>query len=368
MILRKMPICHDSYCSRLLLAALFGVLLFGAVGCGKKGAPAPPRPRGPLPPLAVAARQIGSELSVSFTVPEPRGSAESQQPLMASLYRVLYSPGIKAPVDPVVFLRRGKIVNTIDIATREPGQRVQLIDIETAELEQGGQGHSRRYGIRLQDRKGRQSLPVMAEDLVPLESASGPSGVSAQLAADGVHLKWDPLSSTADVTYNIYRSVPDGPLSATPINPVPLEETTYLDRGAPFGGPQSYRVRVVLEPGNPRREGESSTPVSLAVVDTFPPARPEGLIAVQEGTAVRLFWNPNAEKDLAGYRVYRHAEDEDWLRIGAELQERPTMLDDDVQVGRRLYYRVIAIDQASPPNPSVASETVPITILAEPEQ
>jgi len=290
-----------------------------------------------------------------------------QQPLSALLYRVVYAPGIKAPTDPEVFLRRGKLVGNIDIDERNPGDRAQLIDLQTAELEQGAREASVRYGIRLKDFKGRLSLLVLAPDLVPLESVASPLGLSAELTAVGVQLAWDRVEARKDALYNIYRSATDEPQSEIPVNPVGTEDTAYLDRGVRFGGEQEYCVRVILQPGKPRREGARSPCVTLAIVDRFPPAKPVGLIAVQEGLAVRLFWNPNAEKDLGGYRVERRRGDEDWVQIGEGLQQQPTYLDDDVTLGFQYYYRVVAVDQAEPPNTSLVSETVPTEILAEPE-
>ena len=47
------------------------IFLLLAAGCGKKGAPMPPEPKGPLPPGQVNARQVGGRIEVSFSVPEP---------------------------------------------------------------------------------------------------------------------------------------------------------------------------------------------------------------------------------------------------------------------------------------------------------
>ena len=95
------------------------------------------------------------------------------------------------------------------------------------------------------------------------------------------------------------------------------------------------------------------------------PARVECLL-VLEGTAVRLFWDPNRERDLSGYRVFRQLDDGEWMRIGADPVEQPLYLDPDVGVGQRLRYRVTAIDRASPVNESVASDEVVVELGEEP--
>ena len=47
----------------LLGMVLLAVIVAGS-GCGKKGRPLPPLPRGPLPPSGVAARQLGDAIQV----------------------------------------------------------------------------------------------------------------------------------------------------------------------------------------------------------------------------------------------------------------------------------------------------------------
>ena len=45
--------------------------------------------------------------------------------------------------------------------------------------------------------------------------------------------------------------------------------------------------------------------ISIGDIDTTAPAIPEGLSASGSHTSINLKWNPNIEKDLAGYRIYR---------------------------------------------------------------
>jgi hypothetical protein len=110
----------------------------------------------------------------------------------------------------------------------------------------------------------------------------------------------------------------------------------------------------------------------LVAADLFAPAAPRGLVAVQEGVAVRLFWDPSSERDLRGYRVYRQpVEGEataDWTPVGPDPVEGALFLDDDVRVGQRWFYRVTAIDRATPPNESLPSEPIEIELLVEPEE
>jgi hypothetical protein len=155
-----------------------------------------------------------------------------------------------------------------------------------------------------------------------------------------------------------------------PLNSGPLEETAYLDTTVTIGDSYTYRIRVVLSEGRPYSEGPDSPAITLVAHDRFAPSAPEGLVAVQEGLAVRLFWDPNPERDIRGYRVYRKVEIEgresSWIRIGDDPIARPSYLDTDAAVGQRLTYRVTAIDRASPANESAPSATQVVDLREEP--
>ena len=86
----------------------------------------------------------------------------------------------------------------------------------------------------------------------------------------------------------------------------------------------------------------------------------------KEGLGVRLFWDPNPERDLEGYVVERSVDGGEWIRITPEQVQQPTFLDEAVRVGQRLSYRVVAVDHAEPPNFGQASSSVEIQIGEEP--
>jgi predicted small lipoprotein YifL len=342
------------------------VLLSAAAGCGKQGPPMPPEPRGPFPPLAVDARQVGRVTRIGFQLPTTRGPKPSQQLIRAELIRVTFPPGQEPSPDPDVFRRRGEDAGTLEGDPLTSDARLWMEDSDFAGLVDDGVGSSLRYGVRVRDRRGRSSPLVLANDVVLISSRPAPRLVSAEPTADGVRLTWEPPDVPGDLTYNLYRLDRPEAQPETPINAEPLTVTEYLDENAAVGQQYAYVVRVVLEPGRPYREGESSAALEVLTKDRFAPAPPRGLVTVQEGLAVRLFWDPNRERDLAGYRVYRKIEDGEWERIGPDVVGNALHLDDKVDVGQRLAYRVTAIDRADPPNESEPSEEKALVVLAEP--
>jgi fibronectin type 3 domain-containing protein len=84
----------------------------------------------------------------------------------------------------------------------------------------------------------------------------------------------------------------------------------------------------------------------------FPPGVPAGLAAVataaSEGVpaSIDLSWQPDAEADVAGYRVYRREGEGAWQRIAGERPVvGPAFHDVDVQAGHSYTYAVTAVDE-----------------------
>jgi fibronectin type 3 domain-containing protein len=91
---------------------------------------------------------------------------------------------------------------------------------------------------------------------------------------------------------------------------------------------------------------------------------PSGLEAVfsQVGqkSFIDLTWNPDTDRDLAGYNVYRRAEGMQALKINSGLLKTPAFRDDNVQPGMKYIYSVSAVDVRN--NESARSEEAPETV------
>jgi hypothetical protein len=84
--------------------------------------------------------------------------------------------------------------------------------------------------------------------------------------------------------------------------------------------------------------------------------------------AVRLFWNPSSERDLAGYRIYRRIGEDEFASIGPDLVGQPFYLDTAVEPGQHLSYRITAVDRAEIPNESGPSESFDLVVVEEPDE
>jgi hypothetical protein len=114
------------------------------------------------------------------------------------------------------------------------------------------------------------------------------------------------------------------------------------DRSTRLSGAMSAVAAVIIT--FPLVAGcEEEVPV---VVDT-PPFPPDGVFSVTGDGVVTIYWNPNQESDLAGYRVWRGLSDPGPYDFLAEVSAATTFYDDfDVVNGETWYYAVTAFDAA----------------------
>jgi hypothetical protein len=109
-----------------------------------------------------------------------------------------------------------------------------------------------------------------------------------------------------------------------------------------------YHYFQVIAHTDERIRFYTSLPDSGRSVDNLSPAVPQALTGEQEYTpaGLRLTWDPNAEGDLAGYRVYRGLT-KDFTPHARNLFATPTQpewFDDQWQWGQNWWYKVSAVD------------------------
>jgi hypothetical protein len=88
--------------------------------------------------------------------------------------------------------------------------------------------------------------------------------------------------------------------AVTGVAPGPTE-TAWTPSGDLADGSYSWRARAA----DVHQPGPWMTSAHFAIATNLPPSAPTGLTAVAGNESVALSWNPNAEPDLTGYRVYR---------------------------------------------------------------
>lgn len=354
--------------------------------CGKKGPPRAPIRLLPSPAVNLAVRQIGEQVIITARL--PRGRTDGS-PMEGSIDVLLMRMPSIGSVRPGAvsnrylqrqFLDQSQMIASfsgVDLRRAAPGGRFLYADAEPLVASRRGDAGRFMYSLLVIGADGKGSpLPVPVEIEVD-EPPATPVDTRAQVGEGEVRLTWkvgDPgMEARGEVArYNVYREVEgQARRPAQPLNPRPLSSNDFVDTTFSYGTHYLYTVRGVGMVFGPRRESSGSAVLRVLPLDRFPPAAPAGLAATVEGTVIRLYWFPNSEPDLGGYRIHRSrgtmSAPPDEEGVEPDLGESPEIIgevtaadtsftDETATPGVRYHYSVSAIDDASPPNESPRSE------------
>jgi hypothetical protein len=386
--------CHPRP-RRWLPAIAATALILLAAGCASPGPPQPPSLNLPEVVKDLTAERIGDVVHLHWTTPEmSTDHLEVKGAMTAEICRITVTapapqktcvPIPRLPVQP----GPSQAAETLSPAlTADPpallAYRVQIFNVN---------GHS--AGLSPEAFAAAGAAPPPIEQL------------RATPVRDGAMLQWQPTSTSAPVELERLPVGPDGvvleppqhkaaprssskptlkkppatrPKPAPASAPKPLQTTSTtpaevklrtpnqpadaggtVDHTAQMGETYQYtaqRVRSVSL-GNHTLELRSpvSTPVMVAMRDTFPPQTPSGLEAVPGGAtaadrSIDLSWTPDSDADLAGYFVYRQEVDSNDVVTGTVTRLNttpvvgPAYRDQTALAGHRYAYRVTAVDTA----------------------
>ena len=222
------------------------------------------------------------------------------------------------------------------------------------------------FGLRVKDREKRKSefseLLLVRPEIISLP----PAGIKATVFKDRIEITWNPPEKNIDQSspprfkgYNIYRLDAGG--LGHRLNSQLVKERKYSDKDFLLGEVYRYFLRAVVSDSPPLSESDDSEVIAVLAKDTFAPAVPSGLVSIAAEDFISISWDPNLEKDLGGYRVWRkmEGEDEDILLTPLPIQEN-AFNDTNVEKNKRYYYAVTAQDKSG--NESPKSERVSQTI------
>jgi fibronectin type 3 domain-containing protein len=204
-------------------------------------------------------------------------------------------------------------------------------------------GHTYSWTLVAEDGHGNRSLPTAPVTATPRDTLppAVPAAPTATPRDGAVELSWpgDPDAAS-------WRVRRDGAVVATVTTPA------YRDEGLTNGTAYRYTLVAVDAAGNP--SAPSTPEVVASPEDQTPPAAPTGLSAVPGDHRVELSWAPNAEPDVAAYRLYRDGTEVAVVR-GATSWVDPGLAD-----GRSYTYTLVAEDGHA--NRSLPSAPVPVTL------
>jgi len=349
-----------------LVAQVAGAVFL--LSCGVQGPPQPPRIEVPERIADVSVHQVGQRLEIGFTLPQQAQDGERlTKPLEIELLRARLTPDANLPKSPPLSLWISLEPNQW---ARYANERRVTYPAAFSEVEfKSWRGQNAIIAVRTLTR-GIRHRPVESEvsnlaRLRVLDVSRPVEHLESKVTENSIVLEWQPPAKTLeglDVKfldgYRVYRSTTGKPGSFQLLGE--NKEPTYLDSDFEFGRTYSYEVGAVFKDGGTTAESEPSQPYQVTPRDIFPPAPPTGLTGLYTNGAVELVWDVNAEKDLAGYYVYRHEDGEQPRRLSKAPLPTPILRDASVQPGHTYFYQVTAVDLSnneSRPCPEVEVET-----------
>ncbi len=239
-----------------------------------------------------------------------------------------------------------------------PGDHAFIIDHLAPSA--AGDGTVRRYVAVAVAGKGK-GRPGAVSAIVSMPfagSAAVPEHVTLTYDETTITLAWDAGTEKA------FRVFGTGPVfddaKAELLTPASLTAPKFTVP-VKFGEERCFIVRAVQVTGSTTIESDPSPVACVTPADTYPPAAPAGLQAIQEGTAVTLIWSAVDAPDLAGYILLRSdGAGETFHPLVKQPMPDTTYKDADVTVGMTYLYAVIALDKAG--NPSEQSNRQSVTI------
>ena len=320
---------------RMVLLALAAL---GAASCGYIGEPLPPLANVPGRVGDLSAVQLGSKLTVQFTVPKTTTEGFT----------------IKTPLQ--LDLRIGPGGDPFDQGYWENNAR----KIPPAPVENG----TARYEIPTAEWTGKEvvvavratgsnakvsawsnlvSVPIVRPPEIPQD-------LRVDNTAEGLRLSW----RAPEKDFRIFRRA--GSENFRPL--ADISQPIYTDTTTQFGEQYTYQVQGIVKLGDTQlAESEPSAEISFTPKDEFPPAVPAGLRVIAAPASIELSWDRNNESDFAVYRVYRSVSGGAFERVTET--EIPTFSDRNVEPGKTYRYEVSAVDRSG----NESSRTNPTEIV-----
>ncbi len=350
--------------------ALIALVVLIAAGCGKRGAPVPPKER-VLQRVEITGFQRGNQIVISWKMRAQNAAVGNVQNISrADVYRLAEPANAPLQLSEEEFANRSTLIAAMPITNADFAAKTLLYK-DT--LQFAGQAARLRYAIRFVNAEGQKAAFSNSLLIEPMSKvAAGPGSLLAEASQDAVRLKWQAPATNIDgsvpvsiLGYNIYRSTSEKEPGKL-LNKAPITATGFDDEFFDFGKDYYYFVRSVSvgTQAEPVESTESNI-VKFKAVDSFAPSAPTAITVAAAPTAISIFFAVNPEKDIVGYKIYRSTDKDiplaKWTLLTPELMKTNTFQDNKVESGKSYFYYLTATDKAgnvSEPS-AVVGEMVP---------
>ncbi|MGH9948608.1 MAG: fibronectin type III domain-containing protein [Pyrinomonadaceae bacterium] len=351
------------------LALLALVVLIGT-NCGKRGAPLPPKER-VQQRAEITAFQRGNQVIISWKMPARNAAPGNVQHIASvDIFRLAEQLSSPLAMSEDEFASRSTLIASMPITDADFG--LKTVSYRDS-LQFAGQPVRLRYSVRYVNAAGQRAAFSNFFLLEPAaQVAEAPTSLSTSVSQDAVTLNWTAPVQNIDgstppniLGYNIYRS-PSAKEAGKLLNQTPVNATIFEDQTFEFTKEYFYFVRSVsVGTGGEPVESSESPIANVTPIDTFAPSAPTSITIAATPTTISLFFPPNPENDIAGYKIYRSLDPDkplaEWELMTKELQTATTFIDNRVESGKTYFYYVTATDKfGNVSSPSeVVNETVP---------
>jgi len=340
-------------CFPLFFAILLGLSL---VGCGRKTLPIPPQEALPQPITDLSFRQQENKIILTWTAPKYT-TAGSRLPNIDAfeIIRAVIPEEDFCSGCPIPFTSSIEI--KAQTAITDPKNR-------SAQYTETILRPGHRFFYKVRTKAGWR---LISEDsnIVSFSwnsPASAPQNLTATPGDMKITLSWLPVTSLIDgkpleaPLYQVYRSKSEE--NYIPLDPL-VAKTTFTDFGLINGQKYFYKVSGVQQQGETKITGLASRAVSATPKDLTAPAPPRNIQVVQLADGIKVLWDKSAEKDIAGYKIYRRAATgKTMTEIGRVNHTTFSFTDQSTVENSSWYYAVTAFDQAVPANESKMSKEI----------
>ncbi len=323
------------------------------------GPPQPPSLELPKPPLDLHAVRKGSQVTLTWTIPEKTTDR-----------LIIHSVGATriCRTTEAMLTECGTPVGQASAqphasagASSKQKTTASYVDTLPEQMQTENASAFATYAIEVLNVEGH-GAGLSNEARVPLiRTPPAPIDFTARVAGQGIVLNWSnslksaPAAASERFIYRVYRR-PEDNRQQTLVGELPPRNDrslTLTDSAFEWEKTYEYRVETVtIVVGEDKKElhieGDDSPEVKVFAHDVFPPAIPSGVQAVFSGpgqqTFIDLIWAPVTDVDLDGYNVYRHEAGSTPVKLNAAPLKTPAYRDAAVVSGKNYFYSVSAID------------------------
>jgi hypothetical protein len=339
-------------------------------GCGTPGVPQAPSLNLAKPVSDLQATRVDNKVNLSWTVPsETTDGAKFRHRGLTRICRAVDQATI-GQCDGFATQPTPPTKQTANFSSELPQQSTGPNDYVT-------------YAVEVQNRRGR-SAGLSNQVRVPAAIVSNLSGApnfqvtpEVVLATASVNLRDPAVPQSLELRRKEKGQPQESAVANRPLDFSGGQSATLELRDDTFVWEKTYEYRVVVVGSEqiPNEtavafDADTSAPTEVFAHDIFPPAIPTGLVAVFSGQfagqqpAIDLTWNPDTDRDLAGYFVYRRLEQEPpgaVTKLNPQPIAAPSYHDTAIQPGNMYVYTVAAVDQRGNESKQseAASEQVP---------